>query len=235
MFKQNLLLEDFGSSLFGDRSVWKDVSDFIAYRSKYDQTEEPNTVDETELHKLLIKWKTAKTGELSNNQTFHRLLQQLVDDRSFDHITHVHPDIPAVYRGSSLDVNPTLIKWAKTTNAGDWKYTQLKGYDLSYCSKVYPYSPKSLITSWTDDKARAAEFLDNDRPVLYVCPKNLLDPKSFVFTGGDEYDNSFDAVTFDNRGENEILGIASNYKTHIMIEESRLMSWMNQGVIKRSD
>lgn len=79
----NLLLEEFGQSLFGDRSIWKDVSDYIAYRSKYDQQEEKNTPEETALHKWLIKWKTSKTGELSNNSEFHNLLIQLVKTRDF--------------------------------------------------------------------------------------------------------------------------------------------------------
>lgn len=231
----NLLLEEFGQSLFGDRSVWKNVNDYIAYRSKYDQQEEKNTPEETALHKWLIKWKTSKTGELSNNSEFHNLLIQLVKTRDFDHITNVSPTIPALYRGSSLNDDSTFFNWIKTTSPKDWKNTIIRDYNMSYCSKLYRYKPKSLITSWTDDKQRALEFLDNDRPILYICPKTKIYPDSFVFTGGDEYDNSFDAVTFDNRGENEVLGIAPAYEVHIMIEEERVMKWMNLGLIKKTD
>ena len=229
------LLEDFGSSLFGDRSVWKDVDDFIAFRSKFDQGEEKNTPDETKLQKWLIRWKTSKTGELSNNYEFHSLLQQLVKTRPFDHISHVSKDIKALYRGSSLRDDSHFINWVSSTRPRNWKNTQIGEYNMSVCSKLFRYKPMSLITSWTSDKTRANEFLDNARPILYICPQSKIHNDSFVFTGGDQYDNSFDLIAPDNAGEYENLGIAPAYETFIAIEEERVINYMNKGIIKRED
>lgn len=239
------LKEDVGEFLFGDPKNWNDPSMHIAYRSQFDQKEEPDTEEESMVLDLLQRWKMATSGQYSNNAKVHKALVQIAKDPKFDNITKSH--YSTMFRCASFTPSK-IIEFAKTTKSSNWKdavdnmplFTNARedvfSYheDMSICTKLYPYRPTSLITSWSTNLDAAMNFISTRDPIIYIQSIKKLLPGDSIFTGGDSYENSFDAISNDNSGEGEILGLKKEFNVNIAIPKSYVEKLIRLNVIRTS-